>query len=51
MGWENVVRKDLMEVGTSWEGVKRVALNRLRWRRSVGSCADLGENELLAVVV
>jgi len=26
---------------TSWEGTKREALNRLRWRRSVLSCVGL----------
>ena len=33
--------KDLKEMGASWEGVKREALNRLRWRRSVCSCVGL----------
>ena len=28
-GWEGVINKDLKEMGTSWEGVKREALNRL----------------------
>jgi len=28
LGWEDV-KKDLREMGTSWEGVKRDALNRL----------------------
>jgi hypothetical protein len=27
--WEDVVRKDLREIVTSWEGVKREPLNRL----------------------
>ena len=27
LGWEDVVNKDLKEIGTSWEGVKREALN------------------------
>ena len=26
-----------MEMGTSWEGIKRGALNRLGWRKSVRS--------------
>ena len=28
--WEDVIKKDLKEIGTSWEGVKREALNILR---------------------
>jgi hypothetical protein len=31
--WENDIKTDLREMGTSWEGVKRVALNRLGWMR------------------
>ena len=30
LGWEDVINKDLKEMGTSWEGVKREALRRLR---------------------
>ena len=41
LGWEDVINKDLKEMGTSWEGVKREALDRLGWRRSVRSCDDL----------
>ena len=41
MGWEDVINKNLKEMGTSWEGVKREALNRLGWRRSVRSCVGL----------
>ena len=40
LGWEDVINKDLKEMGTSWEGVKREAL-RLGWRRSVRSCVGL----------
>ena len=40
LGWEDVINKDLKEMGTSWEGVKREALNRLGWR-SVRSCVGL----------
>ena len=29
LGWEDVINKDLKKMGTSWEGVKREALNRL----------------------
>ena len=29
MVWEDVIKKDLKETGTSWEGEKRKALNRL----------------------
>jgi len=34
-------KKDLMQVGTSWEDVKKGALNRLGWRRSLRSCVGL----------
>jgi len=27
--WEDVTKKDLREIGTSWEGIKRETLNRL----------------------
>ena len=27
LGWEDVIKKDLKEMGTSWEGVKREVLN------------------------
>ena len=37
----DVINKDLKEMGTSWEGVKRKALNRLGGRRSVRSCVEL----------
>ena len=38
---EDVERKYLIEMGILWEGVKREALNRLGWRRSVGIYACL----------
>ena len=41
LGCEDVVKKDLKEKGTSLEGVKREALNRLVRRRSVRSCVGL----------
>ena len=41
LGREDVLKKDLKEMGTSWEGVKREALNRLGWRRGVRSCIGL----------
>ena len=41
LGWADVINKDLKEMGTSWVGVKREALNRLGWRRSVRSCVGL----------
>ena len=37
IGWEEVIRKDLKEIGIAWEDVKRDALNILGWRRSVFS--------------
>ena len=41
VGWEDVIIKDLKEMGTSWKGVKRKALNMLGWGRSVRSCVGL----------
>ncbi|XP_065568986.1 uncharacterized protein LOC136032640 [Artemia franciscana] len=41
LGWEDVIKKNIKEMGTSWEGVKRKALNRLGWRKSVRSCVGL----------
>ena len=41
LGWEDVINKNLKEMGTSLERVKREALNRLGWRRSVRSCVGL----------
>ena len=40
-GWEDVIKKDLKEMRTCWEGTKREALNRLGWKRSVRSCVGL----------
>ena len=39
--WEDVIKKDLKKMVTSWDGVKKEALNRLGRRRSVGSCVGL----------
>ena len=41
LGWEDVINKDLKEMGTFWEGVKREPIDRLVWRRSVRSCVGL----------
>jgi hypothetical protein len=41
LGWEDVIKKDIKEMGTLWAGVKREALNRFWWRRSVRSCVGL----------
>ena len=41
LGWEDVIIKDLKEMGTSWEGVKREALNRLGWRKRMRCCVGL----------
>ena len=38
LGWEYFIKKDLKEMGTFWEGVKREALSRLGWKRSLRSC-------------
>ena len=55
LGWEDVINKDLKRMGTSWEGVKREALNRLGWRRSHAQLcwpqAAWCCSELLVVVV
>ena len=48
LGWEDVINKDLKEIGTSKEGVKREALNRLGWRRSV--CSYVGLRQLSAAL-
>jgi hypothetical protein len=40
LGWEDVIKKDLKEMATSWVGVKREALNRLGWKRSVAVLAS-----------
>ena len=37
LGWEDVINKDLKEMGTFWEVVKRETLNRLGWRKSLRS--------------
>ena len=41
LGLEDVIKKDLKELATSWEGVKRETLNRLGRRRSMHSCVGL----------
>ena len=41
LGREEVIKKDLKEIGTFWAGVKREALNILGWRRSVRNCVGL----------
>ena len=55
LGWEDVIKKDLRETGTSWEGVTRDILNWLGRRRSVHSYVVLRQlswcGELLVVVV
>ena len=48
VGWDNIVRKDLREIGTSMEGVRREALNRLGWKESV--CSFDGLRQLGAAV-
>jgi len=39
--WEDIVKNDLREMGTSWDGVKREALNRLECRRTICNCVSL----------
>jgi len=41
LGWKDIIKKYLKEIGTSWEGVKRGSLNGLGWRRSMCSCVGL----------
>ena len=41
LGWEDAIKKDLKGTETFREGVKREALNRLEWRRSVRTCFGL----------
>jgi hypothetical protein len=41
LGWDYVVRKELREIKTSWEGIKREALNTIGWRRIVHNCVGL----------
>jgi hypothetical protein len=38
---EGVINEDLKEMGTSWEALKREALNRVGWRRNMHNCFDL----------
>ena len=35
LGWEDVIKKYLKEIGASWEAIKMEALNGLGWRRRV----------------
>ena len=37
MGFEDVTKKDIMEIGTSWKVVKGEALNKLGCKRRVRS--------------
>ena len=48
LGWEDVINKDLKDMGTSWEDLKREALNRLGWRRSM--CSSVCLRRLSAAV-
>jgi len=41
LGWEDFTKKDLKEMGISWEDIKREASNRLGWKRRVRSCVGL----------
>jgi hypothetical protein len=41
LGWEDVIKTDLREMVTSWEGVKKEALNRLGRRRNLHSCVGI----------
>jgi hypothetical protein len=41
LGLEDIIKKDLKEMGTLWAGVKRESLNRIGWRRSMHSCVGL----------
>jgi len=39
---EDVIKKDLKERGFSCDNIKREALNRLEWKRSMCSSVGLG---------
>ena len=41
LGWEYVIKKYLKEMETSWEDIRREAMNRLEWRKSVRNCVGL----------
>ena len=41
LGREGVIKKDLKEIGTLWEGVKNETLNRFGWKSSVRRCVGL----------
>ena len=41
MDWEDVIKKNLKEKGTSLESLRREALNMLGWRGSIRSCVGL----------
>ena len=41
LGWEDVIKKNSKEMGTSWDGVKREVLNRLGWKMRVRSSVGL----------
>ena len=53
IGWKDVVRKDLRGIRTSWEVVKKKALNILGWRRCLRNYVGLMQlgAALVAVVV
>ena len=41
LSWEDDVKKDLREIGTSWEVINRKTLKRSGWRISERSCVGL----------
>jgi len=47
-GFEEKQSRDLKQIETAWEGVKREAMNTLEWRRNVHSYSVL--RQLRAVV-
>jgi hypothetical protein len=49
MGWEDA-RKDLREMGTSWESVKREALKGLGWKRSTRSCVQIYQRRICEIL-
>jgi hypothetical protein len=42
--WRRLVHNEALEEGKSWGEVKKLARNRIRWRRFVGAVCPQGDN-------